>query len=1141
MIDNRKVLFKDVSKKLQEVGIDLRYNRFLILQGEVEQISLMKPKADPNSDIGMLEYLEDIIGTSRYKEPIDKLAVKYNEFNEQRTQYVLRANFAQKEMKSSEKAKNEAIQALVLENKIKIEKAKIVQYHRYNLAKKMQKHEEEYAIFEQKIKDLNNEEETIGLEKATLDEEEKAKTVQFAEIKKDAEKLRIKFQECNKNDLYFNQRRKSTKDKLKKLKNKIVEDQKKLDEWSDMPSQNDELIEKLEQSKTEMESEIKQIEVKMNEETAIAQKACSDLIQQRDQLNLESIQFKDMQSSKLDQMNEAYNQYMVYKQQADSTKDKYEQHQNRFQQIQDETNEKNRMVEKYEQEIPVDQSKLKKFQQKFQTLEQKRIDLTEMINHKATELLDIRQSVKKVQSRDAIRNALMDAKHKRSLEGIYGRLGDLGAIDKKYDVAVSTACGRLKNFVVDTIDNAQKCVEFLKQNQLPPATFIALDKLRVRWEESVSYPERVSRLFDLVRINDEQIRPAFYYALGETLVAQDIDQARRITRQNRYRVVTLSGDLIEMDGAMTGGGRPKSGGMGQSITETGSEESEEKAVILENEIESLKAERQNIDNEIDNIRNNITHLERDLKFMEEKVNSFQLDIKESANRLKLVQENIKRQKIEMEKLKKNPQLDDAEQLYLKAKQVYEKSMSEMDSLQDKVKDLDNLINEKINERMGPLKKRRKTLEKNLKENQTHLNQLVSEKTAAELNLKKVEEALANNMKSQQETEQEMEEIKKQIAELEIVAKEITEKYENAQEECHKKEQELNDLRTRVREIDAKFNAIKNSELDLKLESEEKFKFLNEKREKIARYLAELESIKLDPIDEDEDDQQQMEIDDQTPETNVKSSEQEKSKKEHMIIPILSDEELEHLSVDMIEKNIKSFHHERQNLSPNFGAIETFRKNRRDYLSKVADLDDITAKRDLYMEHLRETKDRRFKEFKTGYLIIARKLKELYRSITLGGDADLEFIDSLDPFSEGINYAVRPNKKTWKINIHLSGGEKTLASLALIFALHYYKPSPLYIMDEIDAALDFKNVSIIANYIKKRTRNTQFLIISLRNNMYELADRLIGIYKTFNITKSIPFDPIEFDRKFDVKNSCTQSTINTQTTTATQQSQQPMEN
>ena len=86
-------------------------------------------------------------------------------------------------------------------------------------------------------------------------------------------------------------------------------------------------------------------------------------------------------------------------------------------------------------------------------------------------------------------------------------------------------------------------------------------------------------------------------------------------------------------------------------------------------------------------------------------------------------------------------------------------------------------------------------------------------------------------------------------------------------------------------------------------------------------------------------------------------------------------------------------------------------------------------------------------------------------ITLGGDAELELVDSHDPFSEGIVFSVRPPKKSWKNISNLSGGEKTLSSLALVFALHHYKPTPLYVMDEIDAALDFKNVSIVANYIK----------------------------------------------------------------------------
>jgi hypothetical protein len=214
-------------------------------------------------------------------------------------------------------------------------------------------------------------------------------------------------------------------------------------------------------------------------------------------------------------------------------------------------------------------------------------------------------------------------------------------------------------------------------------------------------------------------------------------------------------------------------------------------------------------------------------------------------------------------------------------------------------------------------------------------------------------------------------------------------------------------------------------------------------------------------------------------------------------------------------------------------------------------------------------------------------------------------DNTDPFAEGIVFSVRPPKKSWKNIANLSGGEKTLSSLALVFALHHYKPTPFYgvhlptptptptagheptpepqpdqsprlatpchalprgaaavvaaltavdvpplplaahaadacvalaaVMDEIDAALDFRNVSIVGNYIKERTRNAQFVIISLRNNMFELADRLVrisshplpshplpshlipshpissqvGIYKTDNATKAVAIDPAAF--------------------------------
>jgi structural maintenance of chromosome 4 len=156
----------------------------------------------------------------------------------------------------------------------------------------------------------------------------------------------------------------------------------------------------------------------------------------------------------------------------------------------------------------------------------------------------------------------------------------------------------------------------------------------------------------------------------------------------------------------------------------------------------------------------------------------------------------------------------------------------------------------------------------------------------------------------------------------------------------------------------------------------------------------------------------------------------------------------------------------------------------------------------------------------GFNVISSKLKEMYQLITNGGDAELELLDSLDPFSEGILFSVRPFKKSWKQISNLSGGEKTLSSLSLIFALHHYKPSPLYVLDEIDAALDFKNVSIIANYIKEQTKNSQFIIISLRNHMFELANRLIGIYKTYDITKCISFNPESYklDQNDEKKNT-----------------------
>ena len=165
-----------------------------------------------------------------------------------------------------------------------------------------------------------------------------------------------------------------------------------------------------------------------------------------------------------------------------------------------------------------------------------------------------------------------------------------------------------------------------------------------------------------------------------------------------------------------------------------------------------------------------------------------------------------------------------------------------------------------------------------------------------------------------------------------------------------------------------------------------------------------------------------------------------------------------------------------------------------YKQRSDQVEETGSRRDLVKKRFEDLRKQRLDTFMTGFNAISAKLKEMYQMITMGGNAELELVDSLDPFSEGVVFSVMPPKKSWKNIANLSGGEKTLSSLALVFALHHFKPTPIYVMDEIDAALDFRNVSIVANYIKQRTRNAQFVIISLRNNMFEMADRLVGIYK-----------------------------------------------
>ena len=165
-----------------------------------------------------------------------------------------------------------------------------------------------------------------------------------------------------------------------------------------------------------------------------------------------------------------------------------------------------------------------------------------------------------------------------------------------------------------------------------------------------------------------------------------------------------------------------------------------------------------------------------------------------------------------------------------------------------------------------------------------------------------------------------------------------------------------------------------------------------------------------------------------------------------------------MSKETLKAEIAVLEEKTQNVSIELGVLAEYRRRVEEHSSRSNDLLTAVTSRDMAKKRCDDLRRLRLEGFMEGFSMISLRLKEMYQMITMGGNAELELVDSLDPFSEGILFSVMPPKKSWKNISNLSGGEKTLSSLALVFALHHYKPTPLYVMDEIDAALDFRNVS-----------------------------------------------------------------------------------
>ncbi|KAL8872002.1 MAG: hypothetical protein Q9174_002288 [Haloplaca sp. 1 TL-2023] len=1083
-INSQESNFTTVTTLLKDRGVDLDHKRFLILQGEVESIAQMKPKAANEHDDGLLEYLEDIIGTSKYKTPIEESAVEVDTLNEVCTEKSARVQHVEKEKNSLEGKKDKALAFIRDENELAFKQSALYQIYTDECEDNLKVTEEAIGQMQQQLdtelqRHQGNQDGIKSLEKdyrRGAKEYEALQKATQAVIKEMAkhDKEQVKYEE-----------------KKKFLKTKQSKQEKALQSSRLSASESSSLIQKHSDDIERKTKEIANLEKSMRAEE-------KELAAVRDSLKGKTQGFSDqitVKQKSLEPWNEKINEKQssiavtqseldILRERASAGDVAIEKVRGKLQTLHETRDIKSEELRESRARKTQLEKDAKKTQAQVSQYASREPELRSKLSGARQKADEARASLSSSQSQGNVLNGLMRLKESGRIEGFHGRLGNLGTIDQKYDVAISTACPSLENLVVDSVEVGQQCIDYLRKNNLGRANFILLDRLARRDLSAIDTPENVPRLFDLVKSKDSIFQPAFFSVLQNTLVAKDLEQANRIAYgARRWRVVTLDGQLIDVSGTMSGGGtRVARGGMSSKLT----------ADTTKEQVSKLEVDRDGLEKSFQEFQMQQSEIEAALRDQIDQIPKLEMEMQKLTLEIESIDRNLADTQRSLDELSatQQPSSFDEHRTAVLEKQLT-KLNREVDKLRAETAGVEaeiQALQDQIMEAGGVRLRAQKAQVDGLGE---QISTLTEEISNAEVGRSKAEQQKKKHQKAYEDAERE---IAGAAEELEALASEVADqasnasgskkKAEEAQEASDALEVKQEQLAVLKQELDrktAELNETRAVEIEIRNKLEDNQKVLAENQKRRRYWSDKLGKLALQTTSDLDGEQAAEEL------------------------PQYSKDELADLDKDGLKGEIAILEEKTQNNNVDLAVLAEYRRRVEEYTARFGDLQSAVSGRDTAKRRCDDLRRLRLEGFMQGFSLISLRLKEMYQMITMGGNAELELVDSLDPFSEGILFSVMPPKKSWKNISNLSGGEKTLSSLALVFALHHYKPTPLYVMDEIDAALDFRNVSIVASYIKERTKNAQFIVISLRNNMFELASRLVGVYKVNHMTKSVSIE------------------------------------
>ncbi len=640
--------------------------------------------------------------------------------------------------------------------------------------------------------------------------------------------------------------------------------------------------------------------------------------------------------------------------------------------------------------------------------------------------------------------------------GTYGVLANIVTVPKEYETAIEMCLGAsLQNIVTESEDDAKRLIEYLKTNNLGRASFLPISSIKGKKLEKIKSHANgiIGIASDLVQY-EKKYEQIILNLLGRTVIVDTMQTAIALARTENYayRIITLQGDVINPSGLITGGSVAKKTvnilGRSREIESLEKEVKQLKETInkLDTEKQEYILTNENVIEETENVERMLQEIDITYATEKQRVVSIEENVERLANRLSKSREEvseIEKQMIEIEE----------------ERQYKEEEIA-------KITDKNNSLVEEINKFAEANKEEQKYID-DLNFDITNLKISVSSFDESESSILEMEERInqdiQNNERSLKMKEQQIEQIKIDNINL---------------------EQEIENAKNKIKDIEEK---VKNSGKiieDLRSQRQEKNEKLSKKEEEQVAEFKVIEDLKAQNI--------KLEVKKNKTEEDCNNI-INKMWEEYELTPNSATQYEKPENVANTQRRVNNLRADINNLgSVNIDAIKEYEnlKSRYDFMCEQRlDLENTMSKLQEVIQDMTKTMKQQFKE---QFEIINKNFGEVFRELFGGGKAEVILTDENNILECGIDIEVQPPGKKLQNMLLLSGGERAFTAIALLFAILKINPAPFCVLDEIEAALDDVNVYRYADYLKKFSKDTQFLIITHRKGTMEAADTVYGV-------------------------------------------------